>query len=478
VFIFRHKQYHSKAEQSSKCFFLFSRQQECRVSRKHLVGLDRYLPESSWISRFDLEINKIRMTDETRESDVATSRKTSLGVAIVELSKSANGLDITAKVEDAPEADVTGNISSKVDADPAVVASEIHQRSNRHAPNKVNGRFVDKSSSNGASCRRLQRKPHVDRRRRRHPGAVLTIERTASRRKRKSNIAEAEIDESSEEDFGEPEMQRAIKNSESKNSEQTKEPFAGTVAEVKERDSSTIERSLPDRRSLKDQLIEIRSASRSGSRLKERKAKGILRSTLERKVEAIEKIVEDRVERIWEQNVEKHSWLQPIDAWIGDHCKPSANYTIAHCQDDDRSAAYDFKFTAAGQDGEPTIVSGTRIDSSLESRITTQLRRLRDRAGSSSRFEPASARLRKQENPPRAREEDKPKVLIDPDVLEVKEAKRYYLLDRLRDGVREKMEEIQRVAVIEIVLYLYELYLFKLTPQASDIFRQNRSTAR
>jgi hypothetical protein len=427
------------------------------------------------------------MTDRMREIDVATLTKTSSGVAIVVSdvdlsSESTNRLGITAKVEVAPEADVTASTAFKVDAaDRGVIASEICE----DASNKVNGTSIGRSSD-VAPCRRLRRKPHVDRRRRRHPIAVLTIDRAASCRKHDSNIAEAESDGSSEEDFEEPEERSEVEPAieeesagiKDSASEQIKEPF-GMVAEIKEGDSSIIDRSLLDRRSLiasKDQLTEVGSASRSGSRLKKRKPKGMLRSTLERKVEAIERIVEDRVEQIWEQNVEKHSWLQPIDAWIVDRCKPSSNYTITHCQGDDRNAAYDFKFTpAAEQDGEPTIVSGTRIDDpSLENRIITQLRRLRDRAGSSPRFEPArmSARLRKQENL-RVREEDSPNVLIDPDVLEVKEAKRYDFLDKLRDNVKEKMEDIHRVAIIEanIVLYLYGLNLSKLTP--SDIFHRN-----
>jgi len=421
----------------------------------------------------------------TREIDVATLRKTSPKVAIVVSnvdlsSESTNRLSITTEVEVAPEADVT---AFKMDVtDPA---SEICVISSEDASNKVNRTSIGRSSSDSARCRRLQRKPHVDRRRRRHPGAVLTINRAVSRRKHDSKIAEAKNEENSEEDFEDFDLEE---KSEVRQTIEKKSAIKDSESEqIKEGDLNTIERSLlDDRRSFiasNDQLIKIGSASRNGSRLKERKAKGILRSTLERKVEAIEKIVEDRVERIWEQNVEKHSWLQPIDAWIVDHCKPSSNYTITHCRDDDRNATYDFKFTpATEQNGEPTIVSGARIDDpSLENRIITQLRRLRDRAGSSprwsSRFEPASAsvRLRKEENLLRVREEESPNVLIDP---EVKETKRHDLLDKLRDNVKEKMEDIHRVAVIEAnsVLYLYGLNLSKLT--SSNIFHRNRSVAR
>lgn len=413
------------------------------------------------------------MTEETREID-ATFGKDTTGAAIIDADSSsgpneaAKEISITAEVKVEPKADVKSKINVAFDADGASLStmeSEICIISN-----KANG-----SSGIVAPPRRLQRKAPVDRRRKRHPVAV--IDRDASRRK---YIVEDKSDESSEENFGGPkfteersEMQEAVEESDVIGGSPfpSAVPELAEVPEVKEEDSSAIEskRSPLDRQSTlrsasNGRLFEMGSASRSGSRIKKRKAKGSLRNTLERKVEAIERIVEDHVEWIWRENVGKHSWLQPIDSWIVDHCKPSTSYTVTHCQheddNDDRHSepTYDFKFTAAaaGRDEEPRIESGTitRIDdSSLENRIMTHLRKLRDRAGSSrsNRFEPASAiaRLEKEQEalgaPPRAREENNPNMLIDPDILEVKEVKRYGFLDKLKDNVKEKMEDVQRV---------------------------------
>ncbi|KAH0560827.1 multiple C2 and transmembrane domain-containing protein isoform X2 [Cotesia glomerata] len=45
------------------------------------------------------------------------------------------------------------------------------------------------------------------------------------------------------------------------------------------------------------------------------------KQSLEKRVESMERIIEDRVERILEEKADKHPWLQPIETWIVDKCK-------------------------------------------------------------------------------------------------------------------------------------------------------------
>lgn len=212
-------------------------------------------------------------------------------------------------------------------------------------------------------------------------------------------------------------------------------------------------------------------SAESLSGIKKRKTKGSLRNSLKRKVDLIERILEDQVERIWEENVEKHTWLQPIETWIVDRCRPS-NYTLTHCQSIDASnnstdinegpmskSTYDFKFTQAMGENEESKIEmilkdrrAVKVDESkIESKMTEQWRRLRNRAVSpkSDRFETASSitQLNKQDidSPHVGSEVENPSVLNDSGVLEVKEIKRHDLLDKLKDNVKEKIEDIHKV---------------------------------
>ncbi|KYQ56897.1 Multiple C2 and transmembrane domain-containing protein 2, partial [Trachymyrmex zeteki] len=179
----------------------------------------------------------------------------------------------------------------------------------------------------------------------------------------------------------------------------------------------------------KRQVIEG-SSTENLSGIKKRKAKDSLRSSLRRKVDLIERILEDQVERIWEENVEKHTWLQPIETWITDH-RRSSDYTLTHCQLDTDATdnltdinqdiisgpTYDFKFTPAkGEDEEAKIEN--RL---MENRRTARIDEQRTES-----------------------KKDNANVLNDSGVLEVKEVKRHDLLDRLKDNVKGKMEDIHR----------------------------------
>lgn len=254
--------------------------------------------------------------------------------------------------------------------------------------------------------------------------------------------------------------------------------FVKTTSEITEEGSSAveIEKSKPEGASATTGGWRTRVAegpsSEGLSRIKKRKEKGSLRNSLRRKVDLIERIVEDQMERIWEENMEKHTWLQPIETWIVDHYKPSSNNAFTRCQSIDASnnstevnrdpipkPTYDFKFTAAkGEDEEPKIESRledrltARVDEPrTESKIGEHWQRLRNRAGSSKsdRFEPGSsiAQLNKQDivSPHVGNGEEGPSVPNDHGVLKVKEIKRHDLLDKLKDNVKEKIEDIHRV---------------------------------
>lgn len=405
----------------------------------------------------------------------------------------ASELNIIPEINVTPEIDVTSEITCETDAVPGKNlqddvskvndVSEIHAISNTDiVPDKIDETSIDKSSNITAPPRRLRRKFSMDQQGR-HSLAVL--DPTVSKQKfddtdDTNTESEAEIrndvvaldgnflennphEENSRESSSLTDEKLKIQQAPA-----IEELFAETISETEEAESNTVEseKSKLERASAMIEAWKARVAEASierRSEIKKRKTK--LRSSVERKMESIEKILEDHVERIWEENVEKHSWLQPIDTWIGDRCKPSSSYTVTHCrrevnEDVVPEPTYDFKFTSATTaDEEPKIESGpmdnrraTTIDEpKIERRVIENLRRLRNRAGSpkSNRFEPANltAQLKKQETIPSHEEdeEENTNVLIDSDILEVKEVKRYDLLDKLKDNVKEKMEDIHRV---------------------------------
>ncbi|KMQ88669.1 multiple c2 and transmembrane domain-containing protein 2 [Lasius niger] len=416
-------------------------------------------------------------------------------------------IDVTSEIKVTPEIDVTSEITCETDAVPGKnlvddvskvdAVSEIHVMSNTDiVSNKIDGPSIDKSFDIEAPPRRLRRKLPVDQRKRR---PVEVLNPTVSKQKFETDDTddtdtESVADESRNDDiltsdgniFENIQHEENSRESSSLVDEKSKiqqapateESFAKTIAETKETGSNTveIEKSKLERASAMLGAWKARMAEASierRSEIKRKKAK--LRSTVERKMESIERTLEDHVERIWEENVEKHSWLQPIDTWIVDHRKPSSSYAVTYCQGDANEVepdvvpepVCDFKPTMTA-DEEPKIESGsmenrraTTIDESkIERRVIEHLRKLRNRAGSpkSDRIESANltAQLKKQEAIASHEEtgEENPNVLIDPGVLEIKEVKRHDLLDKLKDNVKEKMEDIHRVVIKRISFFL------------------------
>ncbi|XP_029160495.1 multiple C2 and transmembrane domain-containing protein isoform X1 [Nylanderia fulva] len=365
------------------------------------------------------------------------------------------------------------NDASKVDA-----VSEIHVMSNTNiVSNKINRTPIDKSFDIDAPPRRLRRKPLVDQREGR---PVVISNLTVSKQKfgtddTDDTDGENVIDKNRKDDvltsdsnsFENIQHEENSRESSSLADEKSKiqqaaaieELLTETIFETKEARSNTVEseKSKLERASAmigawKTRVAEASIEKRSG--VKKKKAK--LRSTMGRKMESIERMLEDHVERIWEENVEKHSWLQPIDTWIGDHCKPSTSYTVTYSQGDVNEDV-----VSKPAHSKPTTNEELKIESEpeatidepkIEIKMIEHLRRLRNhRAGSLKlrRFESANLteQLKKQETVPSHEEigEENPNVLIDPDsVLEVKEVKRYDLLDKLKDNVKEKIEDIHR----------------------------------
>jgi len=387
-------------------------------------------------------------------------------------------IDATSKNDVAVETIAPGK-NSVDDASKVEAASEILVLSN------ANMLLTDRSSNIGVSSKGLHWKPYAARRERRHSIAVL--DRSLSKHKFEMDFTETENDavvssvgvlasdsnfcgniRDEENSIGssfvadeKSRIQHAFAAEEFPKVKQI-EVFVKMTSETPEDESSATEseKSMLEEASTiigvgKTRVVEgLSTESLSGS--KKRKAKGSLRSSLGRKVDLIERILENQVERIWEENVGKHTWLQPIETWIADHRRPSSSYTLTQAdadasdnltdvnQDVMPEPTYDFKFTPArGENEEPKIESrltenrgAIRIDEpKIESKMTEHWRRLRNRAASpkSDRSEPTNlnTQLNKQEIvfPHVENIEENPSILNDSDVLEVKEIKRHDLLD-------------------------------------------------
>nr|XP_033183932.1 multiple C2 and transmembrane domain-containing protein isoform X5 [Bombus vancouverensis nearcticus] len=169
-------------------------------------------------------------------------------------------------------------------------------------------------------------------------------------------------------------------------------------------------------------------------RSKEKRTIGSLRSSLGRKMGSVERILEDQIEKIWEEKVEKHPWLLPIESWIVERCRPSGTYSILHDRKNsglkmeegrlsEKEQSFDFKFTAPEKKDE-------------EGRIEIKLEHLK--RPERSAFETANliSRLRKSSSEQSKVEEQ--------EVLDAKDVKHHDLFDKLKGNVREKMEDIHR----------------------------------
>ncbi|XP_046822719.1 multiple C2 and transmembrane domain-containing protein isoform X5 [Vespa crabro] len=184
-------------------------------------------------------------------------------------------------------------------------------------------------------------------------------------------------------------------------------------------------------------------------RQKEKRTIGALKSSIDKKLVSVEKKLEDRVEKIWEDNIEKHPWLIPIENWIIDRCKSDTNDKshVKKTQETNlKGTAYEFKFTVAEGDNEEP-----KIESVLKEKSKRKIRMDSPKLERSSVDEPiAISHLKNLEKPFRSHSaEDVSTIgnrLTDSEgFLRLKEIKpNNPLLDRLMDNFKEKMEDIQR----------------------------------
>lgn len=315
-------------------------------------------------------------------------------------------------------------------------------------------RVMSDTDADNTPIRKLQRKPHVNRQRR-HPVTTPASESDRSENKCERNVDDDFDDDDDAEGGSRGSSRDAIE------AESTKGPSTERIFLTKEKVSSALESEkskldrVPTKEGAKEDAQRAGEPSADGGfGTQRRRAKDSLRSFFERKIDLMERIMEDRVERFsgkfWEENTERHSWLQPIDTWIAEHRKPTSSYPIAtHCQ------RYDDRQDVASR---PAYNCET-IDEEPEERTTEHPRG--EEAGGSSRstnqldLANLIAQSKKQKIVPTLRveyREDDVSIDVSPNesaggIGEAKEAKRHNsdLLDKLKDNVKEKMEDIHRV---------------------------------
>ncbi|XP_043248860.1 multiple C2 and transmembrane domain-containing protein isoform X2 [Colletes gigas] len=159
------------------------------------------------------------------------------------------------------------------------------------------------------------------------------------------------------------------------------------------------------------------------AKIKEKRTIGSLKSSFEKKMGSVERMLEDHMERILEENVQKHPWLLPIEAWIVDRCKVSES---AKRSSEDPN--FEVRYNATENETE---------EKGLESRAEIQKKPKKDSPKSErTGFDAGQliSRLRKNED----------NVAKVDGALEAKDAKHQDLFDKLRDNVKEKMEDIHR----------------------------------
>ncbi|XP_076623680.1 multiple C2 domain and transmembrane region protein isoform X2 [Colletes latitarsis] len=160
------------------------------------------------------------------------------------------------------------------------------------------------------------------------------------------------------------------------------------------------------------------------AKVKEKRTIGSLKSSFEKKMGSVERMLEDHMERILEENVQKHPWLLPIEAWIVDRCKVSES-----AKRSSEDSSYDVRFNATENETE---------EKRLESRAEILKKPKKDSPKSErTGFDAGQliSRLRKNEEANVAKVDGAP---------EAKDAKHQDLFDKLKDNVKEKMEDIHR----------------------------------
>lgn len=406
--------------------------------------------------------------------------------------------EVAAEIDVTPDEEVAA--SSKMTDNAASQPDDVHRVTSIAANATSSGAdampvLVNESPGISAPSRKLRRKPHVEQRsRRRHSVAVnpttKEIDEDVETRSDVDENGDANVrsrEEIALRESATNEGRSAASTERSKLEDEAPSGSAiGSVAERRtrnnEEDSSG---SAEDERAkLNDRVTQSAGTHKGGAAsevgsfvadpksgrdgpvdVKKKKVKSSLRTSLERRVETVERMLEDRVERILEENVEKHPWLQPIESWIADRKPVTSGCTEMQRDADQRDRAeptYGFKYTASTRENEEPRIeirvttddradAETRAEPKLERRVIEQLRKLRDRrAASPRRFESSAQLSKKQQEDAISARDGKENYAnyapIDPPgVLEVKEVKRYDLLDKLKDNVREKMEDIQRV---------------------------------
>lgn len=187
-----------------------------------------------------------------------------------------------------------------------------------------------------------------------------------------------------------------------------------------------------------------------GPRQKERRTIGALKSTIDRKLGSVERMFEDRVEKILEDNVEKYPWLMPIETWIADRCKSDSGDRAQSKKTQEshaKSSTYEFKFTVSeGVNDEPKIESVLREQPRRPRRMASPKleRSTVDQQTVISRLKKLDRLVRSQSAEDVSTIGDRP---IDSEgILKLREVKpnNVSTFDRLVDNVKEKMEDIHR----------------------------------
>ncbi|XP_012140134.1 multiple C2 domain and transmembrane region protein isoform X6 [Megachile rotundata] len=145
-------------------------------------------------------------------------------------------------------------------------------------------------------------------------------------------------------------------------------------------------------------------------KVKEKRTMDSLRSSLERKMGSVERILEDHMEKIIEGNLENRLWLLPIENWIVERCKHSGIHQDTDVKLEERKLK--------------------RGDENFEFKSAPE------REDEASRLEQKKCeKLKKSEL---KNEEEKVEVALEKDV------KHHDLFDKFKDNVKEKMEDIHR----------------------------------
>ena len=200
------------------------------------------------------------------------------------------------------------------------------------------------------------------------------------------------------------------------------------------------------------------------TRRKEKRAS--LKYRLEKRVGSVERVIEDQVEKILDGTAEKYPWLQPIETWFVDRYKSVRGPGNLRKESQYSSTDSEIYKDAKEEDDDEKVVKETRKMEGEESCEEIDDREIFIETAKKSSKKKNESFLHStsslESSPDSGKDNEKQEMKI----VKSEKIEKHYggdLFDKLRDGFKEKVEDVQRVFVFLFDLKISFFFLSKIS---------------